>query len=769
MISLKMKMILILSFYIIPIFGLPKCKKSNPPQKIKIDPNFTIDPINYNNKVTSSIKVGNRIFTKDHISAPHSSSFNSNELCPKDFIVPYKEDYENLVSFLGNKAYSTLTDINGFNMTKGKLYVTNTKGNTHPYYSFYMMYLDGNKIKFGNFSSSDYWGGELIVRCILIIPESKIEFPGVIGDINYNKETLIKNNGEYFNGYLWKIDDVFYDSKNVTYTFDRSGTHMIEFWGNLINGEIIYLCQYAYVKKKSVNNKQNYNINNVKLIETDFDMYYKSQYFLFTGNSPVAPKVDGGYYIAFSDLSNIVHILQYNRNDTLVKDFNTTILGYPQDIVETDYGFVLYARCVEGISAHLYLYNKQFELIKILHVMNNKEEDDIKVDSNMEKQLIRYTYQGQPDFGMRFMYGAYGGRLVYTKGRIFLIFAHGNYFSDGYHQGDSSATFNDVLEDIDFGWSWFTSHSITFTATYDENYYISASLNDDDAPKVNIIYTSKTEFETSPYKYDSVNKKYNLRMHFCFNNLTGKIKGFNGAMPYSRIGRILYFETLQLYCLAYAKTPDLDKNTTVLYLTTWELKDKQIVNNQTLAVKIFPKDKNVGQIRAGKFGDDKVFIAYYETNQLGRIVTQEAGCKPKVFIIQVNTLTILESDIFIDKLYINSNDDFQTFNDGVLIWASTNEKGKLVINKIGIPRLNESFDDIKYILTKNDLNKEEEEKEGKKGLSGGAIFGIILGIFIGLAILIIGLFILYKFIRKKLCEKEVNLKSINDSLMHPQY
>ena len=54
---------------------------------------------------------------------------------------------------------------------------------------------------------------------------------------------------------------------------------MIEFWGNLINGEIVYSCEYAYVKKKSVSNKQDYNINNVKLIETDFDMHYRRLYF----------------------------------------------------------------------------------------------------------------------------------------------------------------------------------------------------------------------------------------------------------------------------------------------------------------------------------------------------------------------------------------------------------------------------------------------------------------------------------------------------------
>ena len=667
---------------------------------------------------------------------------------------------------MGSNAYSTLTNINGFNMTKGKLYVTNSKGTTDEWFSFYMMYLDGKKIKIGQFTSSNYWGGELVVRCVLKVPETKIEFPEVIGDINYQTKTFIKNNGEYFNGYLWKIHDDFYDSKNLTYTFNRSGTHMIEFWGNLINGEVVYACEYAYVKKKSVSNKQDFDVNNVKLIETDFDMYYRRSYFFETGNSPVAPKADGGYYVAFSDLSNILHILQYDRNDILIKDFNTTILGYPHDIVETDYGFVLYARCVKGISAHLYLYNKDFELIKILHVMNNKETDDPKVDSNMKKQLIRYDSSGKPDFGMRYMYGTDGGRLVYTKGRIFLIFAHRNYFDDGYHQGDTSATFNDLLEDIDFGWSWLTSHSITFSATFDENYFISASLNDyENGPWVNVIYTSKTEFKTNRYYYDKVNKKYNLRETFGSSELTGKMKGYKGAFPWARMGRIIYFDTLKIYCLVYAKTPDIDKNTTVIYLTKWELKNKQIVNNQTLEVKVFPQNKNVGQIRAGKFGDNKVFIAYNETNRPGCITFQEAGYKPNVFIIEINTFNFIKKDIFIEKLYMNSNDDFQTFNDGVLIWASTNEKGKLVINKIGMPRLDESFDDIKYNLTINDLTKEEEEDEDN-GLSGGAIFGIVLGVLVGVAVLIFGLFILYKCFRKKYLYNDKGLTYIKGSLIN---
>ena len=56
---------------------------------------------------------------------------------------------------------------------------------------------------------------------------------------------------------------------------------------------------------------------------------------------------------------------------------------------------------------------------------------------------------------------------------------------------------------------------------------------------------------------------------------------------------------------------------------------------------------------------------------------------------------------------MNTNEDLKTFNDGVLIWASTNKEGKLIIHKIGTSLLNEKYDDINYILTKDDLDKEK--------------------------------------------------------------
>ena len=45
--------------------------------------------------------------------------------------------------------------------------------------------------------------------------------------------------------------------------------------------------------------------------------------------------------------------------------------------------------------------------------------------------------------------------------------------------------------------------------------------------------------------------------------------------------------------------------------------NNKITNTKTISVKTFASGKNVMQVRAGKFGDDKVFITYMDTTTNG--------------------------------------------------------------------------------------------------------------------------------------------------------
>ena len=431
----------------------------------------------------------------------------------------------------------------------------------------------------------------------------------------------------------------------------------------------------------------------------------------------------------------------------------------------------------EGSSYHSYLslYNKNYELINTVQIMNNNANDDKKINSTLKKQIIRYDRLGNPVFGMNFMFEPDNGKLIYSRGRIFLIFCHYNYFlDDGGHTGDTVVTFNDILTDMDFGDNWATSHSLIQSVTFDEYYFWTAALGDAYPEGINVQYTSKREFST---EYDPIHKKYNKRIYTENEKLAGKIKGYRNGSADGKLGGILYFAKLGLYCLIYAKTPDEQSGKNIIYMTTWKFTENKISNNQTTEIKQFDSN-NVMQVRAGRYGDDKVFIIYSETpysggNHYGYV---QKGTTPKLYIIKLPENNVIVEDKTYDNLLMNTNEDLRTFEDGVLIWATANKDGKLTINKIGKTLLNENDDDIEYTLTKEDLslylsthddviedilNEENIEEEEKGNLSGGAIAGIVIGSVGGAAGIGVGVFFLLRHLKniKKIPEPSTQTKA----------
>ena len=136
------------------------------------------------------------------------------------------------------------------NLTENKYFLTKNK-TTSGAYNFYCMYLEGNKVKEGDFDIKKMPAANLSINCELIPPKSiKFVFSDP-GDINYNTETSIQIDNKYVNGYLWRISQKKYETKSIIKTkFTQSGRQRIELWARLISGDIIYLCDYVYVKKR---------------------------------------------------------------------------------------------------------------------------------------------------------------------------------------------------------------------------------------------------------------------------------------------------------------------------------------------------------------------------------------------------------------------------------------------------------------------------------------------------------------------------------------
>ena len=126
-------------------------QKKEPPQEIENNPSFTLEPIIKDSVLYETIQISNQIFlNKDHsrINSRTTALYEDSLFCPNDFIIPKKEHYELIISQLGANAYSTFTDPNGFNMQRGKYYLTNTKGKEKNTKNKMFMYLDGTNIKF---------------------------------------------------------------------------------------------------------------------------------------------------------------------------------------------------------------------------------------------------------------------------------------------------------------------------------------------------------------------------------------------------------------------------------------------------------------------------------------------------------------------------------------------------------------------------------------------------------------------------------------------
>ena len=198
-------------------------------------------------------------------------------------------------------------------------------------------------------------------------------------------------------------------------------------------------------------------IINVKL---NYKLYEPKIHFSHS-NSPITPRDNGGYYIAVTDINKFLHILSYDKNDSLITDLNTTEKAYLFDIIATDYGLATYVQEADSdFHSYINLYNKNLELVKTVQIMNNKKNDDKDIDSNLEKQIIKYDKNGNPVLGMRFIYRPTNAKLIYSRGRIFLIFSHYNNFKKkGDYNGDTVVTFNDYLLDMDFGITWGASQS----------------------------------------------------------------------------------------------------------------------------------------------------------------------------------------------------------------------------------------------------------------------------------------------------------------------
>ena len=96
----------------------------------------------------------------------------------------------------------------------------------------------------------------------------------------------------------------------------------------------------------------------------------------------------------------------------------------------------------------------------------------------------------------------------------------------------------------------------------------------------------------------------------------------------------------------------------VIYITTWKFTDKKIVDITTKEIKVF-ETGNIMQVRAGKYGNDKVIITYLGTNRAGHNYYGNipAGSAPNIFVVELPDLALAIDDGKMNDLLLNTDED----------------------------------------------------------------------------------------------------------------
>ena len=766
-----MSSILIILIYILSLSYIPKilslvriCPDDEPsvPKSIDNAKSFTLNSITVNETLFHPVIVGNQIFLHENILL-NTSLFNTNEIlfqCPDGYRVPTYDDYRDLITNLGDQAFSTFTDSSssGFNLSANNYAITNTKSNNDSHaFNFYSLFCNSSTNECNLQSTDLVLTGGKVIKCIINTLSPKIYMTDDTGKDPYIGESrsfAIENSTLL--GVIWRINggETYYDNVNtVTMTFEEYGMNRIENWGLNLIDKVIYSCIQIFVESKN-----NYTLNELNMetdlisLETSESVsYYQPLLHYNTSNVVVAPRHHGNYYIGFKNTTdNFIHVLSYSKDNQLKANYNTLHMGDLLDMIASPIGCTLYVKNLNKTSgthsvtynSFLLVYNSNFTLLVKKHIMYNDETN--KAYKAKAIQIHQYDSKGDVKNGMEYMYNPVNSRLFYAHGRTCLLFSYTNYFnsSTGSLNGDTFVSFDEHLNYTDFGKVFGTSNSLIQDFKETKDYFVTASLSST-LQGINVVFTSKykkTDF------YDGKALSNNQRVTYSKSNIVGTISGNANGTINGKLGGLLYYENDGTFVLVYSNTNDNVSGRHGIYMTSFKFNNESsgddnidgkfndIKNTTILEIS---KDQDIYQIRAGQIGDNILILYSLSEGVASSFPGELPQSSTTLYAIVNKNGTINCTGIELGKGHMPSNEGMKNFKDGRLLWASISPENKIFIHKLGT--LN-NYDDV---IDDDDLEVytlEDYIEEDDDGISKlhWIIIGCILGfVFIVLVIILI--------------------------------
>lgn len=685
------KIIIVLSISIGIVFSCT-CPSQTPsaPSQLKADPNFQIedvivDGVNYGKPFT----LGNLIFLKGDFGVSVGITTLSPQ-CPKGYRLPTEEEYSNLLLVLGSDAITQLSNTNGFSMESNYYYMTGTKsypsdtnGSNVSAWEFKSLYSNGKTVSIK--SVCTYFNRNTMRgRCVKDVSEGGLPIEITDKDLFTDASTTLTIDTKSVKGFVWRVNGQISTASPLKVSYSNPGCYLVEAWGITLSNSVSYYCKPINVLPGFGNEKDSsFDISKVSVEDAGVKTYRISGLFFTHAQAPVAPRINGGYYMVYtSNPEKTLHLRYTTSATSAVKDIDLKIDGYPMDVIETDYGLAIYALGTSDTNyAFIIGLEKDTFKVKFNRTVMNNGDNPVE----RKEQITFYSSANNTQFGMEAMHEPENGKLSYGNGRLSLVFAHYNNFgayssSRNDHTGDTLLTFDDNGDEIKYGWSWATSHSLLQDQIYDGQYFVTASLGDAYPMGIQVCFI---DAQSTTSAVDPVLNRKARHNTWCQTIVT-----FTGTMTGSTYGRQggLFYLGDNTYAVIYSIKPTSSDSSDVIGLVTFKFSKGTFsdIQKSTLLTGVASSLVN---LRAAKYGN-KILITYtLNAKSFGTGISRHYNLlTDTMYYLLVKTDgTIANGPIEAKEHQMNLSDSLRPMKDGALVWTYVDSSNNLKVVKVKAP------------------------------------------------------------------------------------
>jgi hypothetical protein len=633
-----------------------------------------------------------------------SESYEKLEVtCPIGWRPPTSSELQDILNQLGSNAYKVLTDLSGFNAEPEFFYLSSTKSfpqktdlTDNDTWNFKGIYIDSAKQQVTLVDVNTYWEPYKSTRCIMdsslpIVSNVKDLYTGQTYPFSVARSNLVSS--------LWDYDGTQSTQPTLKTSFNTAGCHLVQVWAKSITNEVLYSCKKVYaVKPFGSDGNSQLDITTIQSVDVGVKAVPNNNLFFSPSISPVAPKDDGGFYLAYVDATDSnLYVAEYDKAMKQLSKKNLNLQIVPMDLIATPWGFVVFARQGNDTNnGFLIAYNADYTQKWKRTLQNNGV-----LPTAQKEQITFYDSTGAVLDGNQVNFAIGNGKLAYGRGRISLIYGRYNHFgivngARNDHTGDAYLTFDEKDgQDEKYSWVWLSSHSLYQTHAYNGQFFITAALGDDYPQNIQVCVVDQSVVDDY---VDGVRGTKVRHPKYCTKIVPGSIPGDGKGNSCGRLGGLHFIQ--DQYALIYQRKPCriLNQSTnTYVSNTLNELAVlsftfdpvKLIFSGITKKVVVTSTDA-IMSVRSAKYGN-KILISYAQMAKApGTAVTNN-----NYYIGTETTYNMLvgfDGTIATNKLLapVNStplSNDMEVLADGTVVWSFIDLVGNLKLYYTAAPPL----------------------------------------------------------------------------------